>query len=135
MLGVSVDQRRSATVTVGADSRVNFWAFKCDRPARALHSLRMDSVVARSAIHRDTAMLALALDDCRVLLVDVDTRRVVRKFGGHANSVTDMAFSSDGRWLVTAAMDSTVKIWDIPSSRLTLFSFFDNNIWHNLVQD
>lgn len=85
-------------------------------------------------------MLALALDDFTVLVVDTETRRVVRKFSGVRGNVNDMVgqvdgwqvagdendkslsvflqtFSPDGRWLVTVAMDCTIRTWDLPSGR------------------
>ncbi len=37
---------------------------------------------------------------------------------GHADKVTAMAFSSDGRLIVTASMDSTVRIWSAPGRAL-----------------
>lgn len=35
-------------------------------------------------------MLALALDDFSLLVVDTETRRVVRKFAGHHGNITGM---------------------------------------------
>lgn len=37
-----------------------------------------------------SGMLALALDDFTLLVVDIETRRVVRKFAGHAGNINDM---------------------------------------------
>lgn len=67
-------------------------------------------------IHRESAMLAVALVNFSVHIVDVDTRVVVRKFEGHIAKLNDMTFSPDSRWLITASMDSSIKVWDIPSS-------------------
>lgn len=41
-----------------------------------------------------SGMLALALDDFTLLVVDTETRRVVRKFTGHHGNVNDMV----GHW-------------------------------------
>lgn len=41
-------------------------------------------------------MLALALDDFTLLVVDTETRRVVRKFAGHHGNINDMVGSA---WL------------------------------------
>lgn len=46
----------------------------------------------------------------------MDTRVVIRRFVGHSAKLNDMTFSPDSRWLITASMDSTIKVWDIPSS-------------------
>lgn len=62
-------------------------------------------------------MLAVSLDDFSVLIIDCDTYKVVRKFTGHFNRISDMAFSSDSRWLLTASMDCMIKVWDLPSSK------------------
>lgn len=40
-------------------------------------------------------MLALALDDFSMLVVDTETRRVVRKFSGHRGNVNAMV----GQWV------------------------------------
>ncbi|KAL5017247.1 hypothetical protein ScPMuIL_006836 [Solemya velum] len=64
------------------------------------------------------SMLAVAQDDFSVIVIDADTRKVVRTYKGHTNRVTDMSFSSDGRWLITGSMDSTVRTWDMPTARL-----------------
>lgn len=37
-----------------------------------------------------SGMLALALDDFTLLVVDIETRRVVRKFTGHHGNINDM---------------------------------------------
>jgi len=37
-----------------------------------------------------SSMLAVARDDFVVNIIDIDTRKVVRKFAGHDNRLTDM---------------------------------------------
>jgi len=71
-------------------------------------------------------MLAVALDDFSVVVIDCDVRKVVRKFSGHFNRISDMAFSYDGRWLLTALMDCTIRVWDLPSARLIDCILFDS---------
>ena len=76
----------------------------------------MSSGVTLFCLHRESAMLCIGLDDFTVCILDCDTRVIVRKFEGHTGKITDVTFSPDSRWLITAAMDSTIKVWDIPSS-------------------
>ena len=38
-------------------------------------------------------MLAVSLDNFKVLIVDLEGKRVVRSFSGHTNTVTDMVSS------------------------------------------
>jgi hypothetical protein len=37
-----------------------------------------------------SSMMAVARDDFHVYIIDIDTRKVVRKFIGHDNRITDM---------------------------------------------
>ena len=62
-------------------------------------------------------MLAVSLEDFSVLVIDCDSFKIVRKFSGHFNKISDLAFSNDSRWLLTVSMDCTIKISDLPSSR------------------
>lgn len=50
-------------------------------------------------------------------LMSVPPCRVVRRFTGHKDRVTDMVFSEDARWLITSAMDGHVRVWDVPNAR------------------
>ncbi len=68
-------------------------------------------------IYFKSGMLAVSLDDFTVLVIDCDIQKVVRKFSGHFNRISDICFSNDARWLFTASMDCMIKIWDLPSSK------------------
>jgi WD40 repeat protein/serine/threonine protein kinase len=47
--------------------------------------------------------------------LDLDaTRRTLR---GHADKVTSVRYSEDGRFLVTASLDGTARVWDVASGR------------------
>lgn len=85
--GVAVDGLNQVTVTGAADSCLKFWHFK---QKTLLGSLKMSSFISRLTLHRDSSMLAVALDDLTVAVVDVDTRTIVRSFQGHKASVTDL---------------------------------------------
>ena len=38
----------------------------------------------------NSSMLAVSLDDFRIMIIDVDTRKIVRTFNGHQNVITDL---------------------------------------------
>jgi eukaryotic-like serine/threonine-protein kinase len=44
---------------------------------------------------------------------DSHTVTLVGSFRGHTGLVTSLAFSPDGRRLVSGSRDSTVKVWDL----------------------
>lgn len=113
--GVATDLLNHMTVSVGSDWLLRFWRFKTKKLE---HELHLPSSPATLRLHRDSGMLALTLDDFSLLVVDMETRRVVRKFSGHRGKVNDLSFSADGRWLVSVSMDCTVRTWDLPSGSL-----------------
>lgn len=78
----------------------------------------LDEPVEWLRYHNDSSLIAVALEDFTIILVDLDTKRIVRRFEGHQARLTDACFNPDSRWLVTASMDCTIRIWDIPSSNL-----------------
>ena len=40
----------------------------------------------------------------------------VRHFQGHRDRITDACISADSKWVISAAMDATLRVWDIPSA-------------------
>ncbi|XP_068190775.1 WD repeat-containing protein 36 [Antennarius striatus] len=113
--GVATDTLNQLTLTAGSDRMLKFWRFKTRKQEE---QLKLNAAPASMKLHRDSGMLALALDDFTLLAVDIETRRVVRKFAGHHGCINDMTFSPDGRWLITVAMDCTISTWDLPSGCL-----------------
>lgn len=63
-------------------------------------------------------MLAVALEDFSIAIVDIDVKEIVRKFNGHFAQITDAVFSPNSRWLITASMDCSIRTWDIPTGQL-----------------
>lgn len=113
--GVAVDGLNQLTISVGADRLIKFWKFKSKE---LVHTATLSSSPASMLLHRDSGMLAVSLDDFSINIMDIETRKIVRKFSGHRGQINDMAFSPDGRWLVTASMDCTIRTWDLPSGCL-----------------
>ena len=50
-------------------------------------------------------LLAIAMDDFTIVVVEVDTGNIVGRLTGHDGRLTDLAFSPDARWLVSSAQD------------------------------
>ncbi|KAJ7356168.1 WD repeat-containing protein 36 [Desmophyllum pertusum] len=113
--GVAIDSLNQQVITAGADCNLKFWNFKA---RKLLHTLTFESAITQILLHRDSSLLAVSLDDFEIHVVDIDMRRIVRIFRGHTNRVTDMTFSPDSRWLITASMDSSVRTWNLPAARL-----------------
>ena len=66
---------------------------------------------------RDSPLLAAACDDLTVRIFDTVVGRLVRNLTGHTNTLTDAAWSADGRWVFSTSLDATIRISDVPSGQ------------------
>lgn len=76
--------------------------------------------LADICFHPDGSMVAVAggfSQSVNLQLWDVPTRTLVRKFVGQ-EAVKSIAFSSDGKYLVSGGLDKTVRIWEVQSGQL-----------------
>lgn len=53
----------------------------------------------------------------RIALWDVSGEPLSFPLGQHAAAITRIAFSPNGKWLVSASLDQTVKVWNIANSQ------------------
>jgi U3 small nucleolar RNA-associated protein 21 len=72
--------------------------------------------------HRNSDLLALNCDDGSLRVLDIETKKLIRELWAsksHAGLQNlDYTFSNDGRWIISAASDSTVRVWDLPTGHL-----------------
>lgn len=113
--GLTINGLNQVSITGASDCQLKFWHFK---NKQLLDSIDLNVPISQVLLHRESSMLAVVTDDFTVSVVDADLRRVVRRFAGHRNRVTDLAFSQDARWLLTSSMDCTVRTWDLPTAKL-----------------
>jgi WD40 repeat protein len=59
-------------------------------------------------------------DDGLVRLWDMDTRKVIAKWTGHAGTVRSVCWSRDGRQVVSGSEDGTVREWDVEKGETIL---------------
>ncbi|GJM97875.1 hypothetical protein PR202_ga14835 [Eleusine coracana subsp. coracana] len=86
------------------------WGFKsCKLKSR----LDVGKSVTKISYHRANGLLATVADDMVLLLFDTVSMKMVRRFEGHTDRITDLCFSEDGKWLLSSSMDGTLRIWDI----------------------
>jgi U3 small nucleolar RNA-associated protein 21 len=114
---VDADACNGRVVSAGLDGRLRVWAF---RTRRLLHATPVGAAAERGALHRGAGLLALACADraARVFDVAASPPRRVRVFAAHGDAITDLAFSADARWLLTACLDGALRVWDVPAGRL-----------------
>lgn len=113
--GVHSDSLNQTVFSGDIDGTVKIWNF-AGEAKHPIAKLTLQSGIALFRSHPESGMLAIVLDNFGVCVLDCETKSVIRKFIGHTARITDVTFSPDSRWLITASMDCSVKVWDIPSS-------------------
>lgn len=72
--------------------------------------------------HRNSDLIALSCDDGSIRVVDIETKKLIRELWAsksHAEiQITDYTFSANGHWIISAASDSTIRVWDLPTGHL-----------------
>lgn len=114
VVGVACDSTNTIMISAGFNGDVKVWDFK----GRELKSRwEVGCPMVKIVYHRYNGLLATVADDLVIRLFDVVALRMVRKFEGHTDRITDVCFSEDGKWLLTSSMDGTLRIWDVILAR------------------
>lgn len=53
----------------------------------------------------------------KAYLWELSSRKCVREFIGHLNWINHSEFSSDGKWILTASEDSTIRVWEVSTGK------------------
>ncbi|KAL3567164.1 hypothetical protein D5086_032579 [Populus alba] len=114
VVGVACDSTNTLMISAGYHGDVKFWDFK----GRALKSRwEVGCSLVKIVYHRLNGLLATVADDLVIRLFDAIALRMVRKFEGHTDRITDLCFSEDGKWLLSSSMDGALRIWDVILAR------------------
>lgn len=112
--GVACDSTNTLMISAGYSGDIKVWDFK----GRELKSRwEIGCSVVKIVYHRPNGLLATVADDLVIRLFDVVALRMVRKFEGHTDRITDLCFSEDGKWLLSSSMDGSLRIWDVILAR------------------
>lgn len=76
------------------------------------------SAITALRYNRSSGLVAVSCDDLSIRVVDIETMKLVRELWGCVGQVNDFCFSNDGRWVIAASMDSTIRVWDLPTGHL-----------------
>ncbi len=101
------------------DGSVSIWNF---RTGKESHSFREQSSAALCFSHDGTLLAAAgrAGSDNAIVLYDLSRRRKLKRFEGHTDTVSLLAFAPDDKTLVSTSWDGTVKFWYVANQQLAL---------------
>ncbi|PRP85653.1 WD repeat-containing protein 43 [Planoprotostelium fungivorum] len=107
------------------DQFVIQWSLSTQAP---VHKFKKDTQpLSRLALNHDETVLAVA--GTVIKLIDLASKRIMKKLGGHSKSVTALHFSAEGEMLFSAANDRYVLVWDTAADSAVstqLYSFISN---------
>lgn len=115
--GLVVDAMNKMVISCSSDGKIKFWDFLTGTLLDQLDWAPMTYPIA-CRYHAANNLLAFACDDMSIRVVDMETKKTIREFWGPEESINDICFSSDGRWIIAASNDRTIRVWDLPTSHL-----------------
>ena len=125
--GLFIDAMNTTMVSCGSDGYVIFWDFDSHN---IVHFQKFDSSMTLMVGFKDSGFVAVAAEDNVVRIFDLATFKLSRRFPGDSHSlpITDMCFAMDGRRLLTSSLDSTVRVWDVPTGRCLAWHSFASSV-------
>jgi len=90
------------------DGKVCLWHLQTGELILTLEN----ETVAAATFSPDGSILVYANDDT-IYFFDIDTENTITMLKGHTDVIDSLAYSSDGKTLVSGSIDGTILIWDI----------------------
>ncbi|MCU0703911.1 MAG: protein kinase [Fimbriiglobus sp.] len=116
--GLAIHPAGQWVATVSWGDNVHLWDFTT---GKKLHSWERDQkswMTGRVAFHPTADLLACGGGRAEVSVYDPRTKKTVAVLETKADTVPDVAFSPDGRWLVgVGGVDKTVHVWEVATWR------------------
>jgi WD40 repeat protein len=77
--------------------------------------------IISAALSPDGETLVWSLDDNTIQLVSMSDHKVLHTLSGHSDMVTKLRFTPDGKELVSASHDQSIRVWDMQGNELRSF--------------
>ena len=108
-VAVSSDGR---LVAAGTERTIGVWSLESGAEVETIEPGVVTSAVAFAPGGPGGRLLAAAQDQ-HITLYEAETGRVVRTLQGHTAAILSLAFTPDGKLLVSGGKDGTVMVWGV----------------------
>ena len=103
--------------SAGLDKTIRFWDLREDKSTSIISALKYSDICDISVFTRQKAnsstVIAAGHSDGTITVWDYNRKCVVKELYEHSNEVRAVCFSPDGRYLISGAFDSKIKIFDV----------------------
>jgi WD40 repeat protein len=96
--------------------------------AACVQSIGVDSQVYSVAVSEDGTRIAAGTESGQILVIDATTGTRIHQFQGHIDRIRSVAFSRDGKSIISSSYDQTVKFWDSMSGEERLRLSYTSHI-------
>ena len=114
------------------DYTLTLWNIADGQPLAKLHGHGVEGVFA-AAFSPDGSQIATADGKGAIFLRDATTGEPRVTWLGHKGRVTGLAFTPDGRWLVSGGFDKLLNAWDARSGQLVARAVADKPVTNHLA--
>ena len=125
--GIVTDNLNQIVVTGDAIGMLKFWKFSTNVLFSQMQLTPSGAGIRKMELHRDNSLLAVVTSQFGLMVIDTISRLLVRRFQEgsgvdrfciHNDQITDLVISPNSQWIITSSLDSTIKVWDVPSGTL-----------------
>ena len=125
--GIVTDNLNQIIVTGDALGMLKFWKFSTNVLFSQMQLTPSGAGIRKMELHRDNSLLAVVTSQFGLMVIDTVSRLLVRRFEEgngvdrfciHNDQITDLVISPNSQWILTSSLDSTIKVWDVPSGTL-----------------
>lgn len=119
--GLALTPNNALLVTASLDGIIRFFdmtsATVISEPVKICELDLQSGSLTNLRYNSSSGLVAVSTDSSALFVIDTNTFKIVREFYGHTGAITDFDFFPNGRMLISASLDSTLRTFDIPTGQ------------------